>query len=76
MYNEVLTRLKKAYGQILTRVGDPLDSNTLVGPLHSSASVKRYQETIEAVRKERGTIEFGGKVRFMYTRGNKPRKTI
>ena len=31
MYDQVLAGLKKAYGSILTRIGDPLDDGTLYG---------------------------------------------
>lgn len=62
MYDEVLTRLKKAYTQIFHRIGDPLEEHTLVGPLHSEKSVMHFKNTIEAIKNEGGTIEFGGKV--------------
>ncbi|XP_066997946.2 alpha-aminoadipic semialdehyde dehydrogenase [Anabrus simplex] len=61
VYDEVLTRLKKAYQQILSRVGDPLDEKTLYGPLHSSAAVHAYQATIQEAVSSGGKIEFGGK---------------
>lgn len=63
VYDEVLTRLKKAYEQILHRIGDPLEEKTLVGPLHSELSVLNYKKTIEEIKNQGGTIEFGGKVR-------------
>lgn len=62
MYEEVLEKLKKAYGQVLHRIGDALDDNTLIGPLHSETSLKNYLETIDKIVKAGGTIEFGGKV--------------
>ncbi|KAF2881273.1 hypothetical protein ILUMI_24892 [Ignelater luminosus] len=62
VYDEVLAKLKKAYAQVINRVGDPLEDGTLVGPLHGLDSVKQYKNTIEEVRKQGGTIEFGGKV--------------
>jgi len=62
VYNEYLERIKKAYGQILNRIGDPLDDGTLIGPLHSEISIKKYQNTIEQIKKAGGKIEFGGKV--------------
>lgn len=62
VYDEVLTRLKKAYEQILHRMGDPLEQNTLVGPLHSEKSLQHFKNTIEEIKNEGGTIEFGGKV--------------
>lgn len=67
MYDEVLTRLKKAYGQIIHRIGDPLEENTLVGPLHSEKSVLSFKNTIDEIKNEGGTIEFGGKVRKSFS---------
>ena len=34
VYDQVLAGLKKAYGSILTRIGDPLDDGTLYGTLY------------------------------------------
>ncbi|KAJ8921584.1 hypothetical protein NQ315_010489 [Exocentrus adspersus] len=62
VYEEVLSRLVKAYGQVINRIGDALEENTLIGPLHSKQSLEKYQETIAQIQKQRGTIEFGGKV--------------
>ncbi|KAF5281204.1 hypothetical protein FQA39_LY17844 [Lamprigera yunnana] len=61
VYEEVLQRLKKAYAQVIDRIGDPLDENTLIGPLHNSAALTKYQDTIAKIIKQGGTIEFGGK---------------
>lgn len=44
-------------------MGDALDDNTLIGPLHSEVSLQKYKDTIEEIKKQGGTIEFGGKVR-------------
>jgi aldehyde dehydrogenase (NAD+) len=57
---ELKERLVKAYGQV--RIGDPLDRNTLMGPLIDEAAVKRVSEATEAVRKAGGEILCGGKV--------------
>lgn len=62
VYDQVLARLKAAYGQVVARIGDPLDEKTLIGPLHTPAAVKNYEDTISEVIKSGGTIEFGGKV--------------
>jgi acyl-CoA reductase-like NAD-dependent aldehyde dehydrogenase len=55
-------RLKAAYGKVLSRIGDPLDKEILIGPLHSAAAVKSYQDTLSEAVKAGGTIEFGGNV--------------
>ncbi|XP_054258538.1 alpha-aminoadipic semialdehyde dehydrogenase [Macrosteles quadrilineatus] len=62
VYDAILPRLIKAYEKVLTRIGDPLDENTLYGPLHSEDSVKRYRETVDNAVKAGGKVEFGGKV--------------
>lgn len=63
MYAEVLERLKKAYAQVINRIGDPLNENTLIGPLHSEVSLENFKKTIQEIEKQGGTIEFGGKVK-------------
>lgn len=40
-------RIKKAYAQIETRIGNPLDPNTLVGPMHTKESMKDYEMAID-----------------------------
>lgn len=65
MAKDFIGRLKKAYEQILGRMGDALDEGVLVGPLHSEQSVKKYHDTIDKVKKAGGIIEFGGKVNIL-----------
>ncbi|XP_059090365.1 alpha-aminoadipic semialdehyde dehydrogenase-like [Tigriopus californicus] len=62
VYDQVLERLKKAYGSIMNRVGDPLDDGVLYGPLHSKAGLEAYKKTLEDAKKAGGKIEFGGNV--------------
>lgn len=47
---------------MLKRVGHPLDSSTLFGPLHNKLAVNDYKKTIEEVIAQGGTVECGGKV--------------
>lgn len=65
IYDTVLKRLKKAYQQVLNRIGDPLDEKTLIGPLHSHQSLNNYLETINQIKAEKGVIEVGGRVRII-----------
>lgn len=58
IHDQMLSQLKQAYGQV--KIGDPLDKGTLMGPLHSENAVKAYLDTIEAIKKKGGKIEFGG----------------
>ena len=52
----------KSYKQIMNRVGDPVDPNTIYGPMHSQVGVTNYLNTIQEATKLGGKIEFGGKV--------------
>jgi aldehyde dehydrogenase (NAD+) len=53
-------RLVHAYRQ--ARIGDPLDSGTLVGPLIDAQAVRAYERAIEAARAAGGEVLVGGKV--------------
>lgn len=61
VYDEVLTKLTKAYEQIFKRIGDPLEDNTLYGPLHSELAIKNYKNTVAEAQKLGGKVHFGGK---------------
>lgn len=65
VYDEVLGRLKKGYEQIITRIGDPLDTGVLYGPMHSQIGVDGFKKAVEQAVKLGGKIEFGGKVRLI-----------
>jgi aldehyde dehydrogenase (NAD+) len=56
---ELKNRLVKAYGQV--RIGDPLDKNTLMGPLIDEAAVQRFELAIKAVKSAGGELLCGGK---------------
>jgi len=62
VYDEIVQRLKKAYEQLLPRLGDPLDSGVLYGPLHNQVAVDNYKATLAEAVALGGKIEFGGKV--------------
>jgi len=51
----------KAYPAFEKRMGDPLDDNTLLGPLHSKRGVQDYLNGIEEIKKQGGKILYGGK---------------
>jgi aldehyde dehydrogenase (NAD+) len=57
---ELERRLVAAYAQV--RIGDPLDSDTLMGPMIDAAAVARYSATIAAAQAEGGQLLCGGKV--------------
>jgi len=62
VYDEVLSKLKNAYQQIVPKIGDPLDSNTLVGPMHTKQGMELYKNAVKAAESQGGKVEFGGKV--------------
>ncbi|KAI3413637.1 putative aldehyde dehydrogenase 7 member A1 [Globodera pallida] len=63
VYDVVLERVVKAYKQLMeTRIGDPLNEHTLVGPLHSRESVLKYKAAIAEAIASGGRVECGGKV--------------
>jgi len=55
---ELEKRLVAAYGQI--RIGDPLDPQTLMGPLIDAGAVARYLEVVAAAQAEGGQLLCGG----------------
>src|SRR5271167_3129242 len=57
---ELERKLIAAYGQV--RIGDPLDSATLMGPLIDAGAVSRYSATIVAAQAEGGQVLCGDKV--------------
>lgn len=56
--DKLLPMLEKAYGSI--RVGNPLDSKTLVGPLIDKASFDAMQDALAQAQKQGGTVLVGG----------------
>ena len=56
--DEVSNTLTDAYQQV--RIGDPLDANTLMGPMTDEAAVERYLAAIEQARQAGGELLTGG----------------
>lgn len=59
IYDQVVAALVKAYEKIT--IGNPLDTNNLMGPLIDQQSVAMYQSAIEQAKKSGGNVLFGGK---------------
>ncbi|GAA5885289.1 hypothetical protein JCM16303_005989 [Sporobolomyces ruberrimus] len=53
--------LVDAYEKVTARTGHPLDPNTLVGPVHTPDSVKRFESAIAKIKEQGGEILVGGK---------------
>jgi aldehyde dehydrogenase (NAD+) len=51
-------KLLRAYKQV--RIGDPLDENTLMGPLVNRAAVEDMMNALETIKKSGGEILYGG----------------
>jgi len=62
IYETVKERLVSAYQNISERIGDPLDPETLVGPLVDASAVRNFTHALEEVQKEGGRLIFGGTV--------------
>ncbi|MDA3910845.1 MAG: aldehyde dehydrogenase family protein [Bacteroidales bacterium] len=62
IYEDVKKRLVSAYKQVVNKIGNPLDADTLVGPLIDQGSVSDFKYAVEQVQKEGGNIIFGGEV--------------
>ncbi len=57
-FDELKNALVKAYGQV--RIGDPLDPDTLMGPLIDDASMQRVEAACDEVRDAGGEVLCGG----------------
>jgi len=60
VYETVKERMLAAYQSISDRIGNPLDKETLVGPLVDETAVNNFLHTIDEVQKEGGNLVFGG----------------
>ena len=60
VYDELKERLVNIYKSI--SIGDPLDPDTLVGPLIDKDAVNMMQDALKQIKKEGGTIVCGGEV--------------
>ena len=62
IYEDVKNKLIQAYSQLENRVGDPLDSNTLIGPMIDEVAVNNFRNALEEVRRQGGKLIYGGDV--------------
>ncbi|MDA3781118.1 MAG: aldehyde dehydrogenase family protein [Bacteroidales bacterium] len=61
-YDEIKNRLINAYKQIVNKIGNPLNKETLVGPLVNENALNAFKHAIDEVKKEGGKILFGGDI--------------
>ena len=60
IFDSVLETLIKAYKQVETKIGDPTQATTLMGPLNSQAAVQQFLGAIGKARDAGGTVRTGG----------------
>ena len=60
IYDTVLETLIKAYKQVEGKIGDPLDTANLMGPLNSPEAVAQFLDSVEKAKAAGGTVETGG----------------
>jgi aldehyde dehydrogenase (NAD+) len=62
IYDDVLRKFIAAYENIVPKIGNPLDEETLIGPLIDANSVDLFQDAVKKVVDEGGKVVFGGQV--------------
>ena len=60
IYDSLVEKLISAYKQV--RIGDPLDVNTLMGPLIDNKAIEDFNSALRKVKEEGGDILYGGNV--------------
>ncbi|MEX0894487.1 MAG: aldehyde dehydrogenase family protein [Balneolaceae bacterium] len=60
VYDQIKTRLTDIYKSI--SIGNPLEEETLVGPLIDQEAVQSMQKALEQIQREGGKIVYGGEV--------------
>ena len=60
IYDTVLETLVKAYKQVEGKIGDPLDTANLMGPLNSRGAVEQFLAAVEQAKAAGGKVETGG----------------
>ena len=58
IYDDLVDKLISAYKQV--RIGNPLDKNTLMGPLIDSNAINDFSNALNKVKEEGGEILYGG----------------
>jgi len=62
LYNHVVEKLLIAYRSVSDKIGNPLDENTLIGPLIDGISVSMFEAAVNKASEEGGNILFGGEI--------------
>ena len=59
VYDDLVSKLKSAYSTI--NIGNPLDSDVLMGPLIDRSAVMLYEDALHKIKEQGGKIIYGGK---------------
>ncbi|MCF8348497.1 MAG: aldehyde dehydrogenase family protein [Bacteroidales bacterium] len=62
IYETVRDKFLIAYESVVPKIGNPLEENTLVGPLIDNMAVDLFKEAVRKVEEEGGKVLFGGQV--------------
>jgi aldehyde dehydrogenase (NAD+) len=62
IYEEFKDKFVHAYNSVKKKIGNPLDQETLVGPLIDRFSVDLFKQAVNKVQEEGGKLLFGGEV--------------
>jgi len=63
IYNKLCTQLEKSYGVIAAKkIGNPLDTKTLVGPLIDENAFRHMQKALKQAKAEGGKVCYGKRV--------------
>lgn len=60
IHDKFVNAMVSAYKTI--KMGDPLNTETLLGPLHTKDAVAQYQKGIEEAQKQGGKVLYGGNI--------------
>jgi len=62
IYGKVKEKLVQAYTELENRVGNPLDPDTLIGPMIDKTAVNNFRNALDAVSEQGGDIIYGGEI--------------
>lgn len=59
IYDSFVARMVKSYANVV--IGDPMDSKTLMGPMHNANGIRDYTQGLQKIKEQGGKILYGGK---------------
>ncbi len=59
IYDNMVKRITTSYAALHNRIGNPLDGNTLIGPLIDEQAYDQMQAALTQAKKEGGALHFG-----------------